>query len=250
MAQTIEAGQLNIVVDGSTYLLLNNVSFGLTSESEVSELKGTGTTIAPVQTIYSWQRSTTTTVTMGMQYLNRRVSDFLEFGIVKRQSQTLSVPGYKHVTTATSGTTTVTLPTGAVAKSCVYYKTGEEHLEVTSAQFNVTDPDAPVISGHLGKDLLVIYTIDVTGEVAAEDLPADHKPVSAVFSCNGKLLSANGDYEYIEIPAMTLTKKPDQSLVTDGDPEAVEIEFSVLSSSGTPYRKLLLDEAGRTKLGL
>lgn len=250
MAQTIESGQLNIIVDGTKYLLLNNVSFGLTSESEVSELKGTGTTIAPVQTIFSWQRSKTYKVTMGLQYINRRVSDFLEFGNIKRQSQTLSVTGYKHVTTATSGSTTVTLPTGAVAKSCVYYKAGQEHLEVTSGQFNVTDPDAPVITGHLGKDLLVIYTIDVTGEVASTDLPAEYKPVSSTFSCNGKLLGANGDYEYIEIPAMTLTKAPDQSFVTDGDPEAVEIEFSVLTTGGSPYKKMLLDETARTALGI
>lgn len=250
MTQTIEAGQLNIVVDGNKYLLLNNVSFGLTSESEVSELKGTGTTIAKVQAIYSWQRSVTYKVTMGMQYVNQRVSDFFEFGIVKRETKTITVPGYKHVTTASSGATTVTLPDGAIAKSCVYYKTGEEHLEVTALQFNTTVPDAPVITGHLGKDLLVIYTIDIESEVAANNLSADYKPVSTTFSCNGKLLGANGQYEYIEIGAMTLTKAPDQSLVTDGDPDALEVEFSVLTTGGAPYFKGLLDEAARTALGI
>lgn len=250
MTQTIEAGQLHLVIDGTKYLLVNSVSFGLTSESEVSELRGTGTTIAPVQVIYSWQRSKTYKVTMSMQYVNRKLSDFFEFGIIKRESQTVTIPGYKHVTTAASGATTVTLPTGAVAKTCLYYKTGEEHLEVTAEQFDVTDPDAPVITGHLNKDLLIIYTIDVTGEVGAADLPADHKPLNTTFSCDGKLLGANGEYEWIEIPSMTLTKAPDQSLVTDGDPDAVEIEFSVLATSGAPYRKVVLDATARTALGL
>ena len=246
---TIEAGQLNLLLDGDTYLLLNNVSFVLTTESEVSELKGTGTSVAPVGVIYSYQRSKTHKVTMSMQYMNKRLSDFIEFGITKRQAQTVEIPGYKHVTTNASGTTTVTLPTGAVAKSCLYYKVGQEHLTVTDEQFDTTDPDAPVITGHLAKDLLVIYTITTTAEVAAEDLPSDHKPLSTTFSCSGKMLGADGVYEYISVPSMTLTKVPDRTVVSEGDADAAEIEFSIISAS-RPYFKATLDDANRVKLGL
>jgi hypothetical protein len=247
---TIEAGQLSLVLDGSTILLLNNTSFVLTEEAEVSELKGTGTTLAPVQVLYSYQRSKTYKVTMSAQYMNKRLSDFLEFGIIKRQSKTVTIPGYKHITTASTGTTTVTLPVGAVAKAALYYKIGQEHLVVEPADFNTTVPAAPVITGHLGKDLLIIYHITDTAEVANSNLDASYKPVSSVFSCNGKILGADGVYEYIEIPAMSLTKSPDQTVVSEGDADATEVEFSVLSTGGSPYYKVTLTDAMCVKLGL
>lgn len=250
MTTTIAAGQLNLVVDGNTYVLMHGISMTLETESETRSLRGTHLTVAPVQTLYSWQSSKEYKLTISSEYTSQVFSDLIEFGITGRETKTTTVTGYKSVTTEPTGDTTVTLPAGAVAKTVLYSDIGMEAMVIDPANFDVTAPAAPVISNVLDKNVVVIYEIDITAPVAAENIDTQYKVNSLTYSASGKVKLASGGYEYIDIPAMSLATSPAQTFMNDGEVEASDLEFTVLNTTGTPYSRITLDAAAQAALGL
>lgn len=250
MSTPIAAAQLNLVVDGTDYVLMHSISMTLEQESETKELRGTHLTLQPVQALYSYQSNTTYKLTIEAEYMSQVFSDLIEFNIIKRATTTEAITGYKTLTTAASGNTTVTLPAGAVAKTVLYTDLGMEATLISPANFDTTNPAAPVISNVLNKNVVVIYELEAEVETAAANLGTEYKPMSLIYSASGKTRDPFGNVEEIKIPAMTLAAAPTQTFVNGGDVEAASIEFTVLNTTGTPYSRHKLSNATVTALGL
>ena len=245
---TIKAGQLHLVADGDNILLMHGLTATLASESETQEIRGTHVNLAPIQTLYSYNSSETTTLTVTSEYLSPPLADLIQSGILKRERKAVTVNAYKVITTNSSGTTTVTLPTDAVIKAVLYSDIGMEHMVIPPANLNTTTPGEVVISNELNKNIVLIYAISITGDVAEANAPSQNRVQSLVFSMEG-VVQSPARTEKIIIPMITLTTRPEQALITDGKGEYT-LEFSVLSGAGSPIQRISLDSDALTAMSL